>query len=91
MEYLKSQKVVKEKARVEMDNKYKESLEEKNIERKKAEEELGRIIDQIKEKNGELSKMDIMIKDVSKDNDSILKVCLKEFNNAYNYQLVNKI
>ncbi|WRK32066.1 Uncharacterized protein cpbgf_400730 [Cryptosporidium parvum] len=73
MEYLKSQKVVKEKARVEMDNKYKESLEEKNIERKKAEEELGRIIDQIKEKNGELSKMDIMIKDVSKDNDSILK------------------
>ncbi|PPS93052.1 Uncharacterized protein GY17_00003153 [Cryptosporidium hominis] len=73
MEYLKSQKVVKERARVEMDNKYKESLEEKNIERKKAEEELGRIIDQIKEKNGELSKMDIMIKDVSKDNDSILK------------------
>ncbi|XP_665204.1 hypothetical protein, partial [Cryptosporidium hominis TU502] len=56
MEYLKSQKVVKERARVEMDNKYKESLEEKNIERKKAEEELGRIIDQIKEKNGELSK-----------------------------------
>ncbi|TRY52165.1 Uncharacterized protein CTYZ_00001839 [Cryptosporidium tyzzeri] len=73
MEYLKSQKVIKERTRVEMDNKYKESLEEKNIERKKAEEELGRIIDQIKEKNGELSKMDIMIKDVYKDNDSILK------------------
>ncbi|KAK9173223.1 Uncharacterized protein cmbei_400730 [Cryptosporidium meleagridis] len=72
-EYLKSQKVVKERASIEMDNKYKELIEEKNIERKKVEEEFSRIMDQIKEKNGELSKMDIMVKDVYKDNDSILK------------------
>ena len=84
-EYLKSQKVVKERASIEMDNKYKELIEEKNIERKKVEEEFSRIMDQIKEKNGELSKMDIMVKDVYKDNDSILKVCLKKFKSTYNY------
>ncbi|KAH8585235.1 uncharacterized protein ELE39_002168 [Cryptosporidium sp. chipmunk genotype I] len=73
IDYLKDQKAVQEKARVEMRNKYEESLKEKNLDRRRVEEELSRVIDQIKEKTGELTKMDVMIKDVSKDNDSILK------------------
>ncbi|OII71705.1 uncharacterized protein cubi_01319 [Cryptosporidium ubiquitum] len=84
MGYLKTQKVIQEKTRVEMKNKYDELFREKTNERRKMEEELNGIIDKIKEKAGELSKMDIMIKDVSKDNDYMLKLT-KSWDEKKNY------
>lgn len=74
MDYLRTQRIAQERARVEMEDKYRELLGGKEGEKKKREGELGSIVDGIKEKAKELSKMRVMIEDVSKDNDSNLEV-----------------
>lgn len=89
MGYLKTQKIIQEKIRIEMKSKYEDLIKKKSNERNKIEEELNLIMNKIKEKTEELSKMDVMIKDVSKDNDCILKVSLKEYNYIDNRKILN--
>ncbi|KAJ1605320.1 hypothetical protein OJ253_3214 [Cryptosporidium canis] len=74
MDYLKAQKVVQERTRSEMVEKYKKALEERSGEKKSKEEKLSEMMCKIKDKEKELNTMNVMIKDVSKDNDSNLKL-----------------
>lgn len=74
MDYLKVQRMAQERTRAEMEDKYREILEGRTRERGMREEELDSIVNKIKNKRSEISKMDVMIEDVSKDNDSNLEV-----------------
>ncbi|KAJ1610151.1 hypothetical protein OIY81_2110 [Cryptosporidium canis] len=74
VDYLRAQKVVQERTRSEMEDKYKKALEERSGEKRSKEEELDEMMCKIKDKERELNTMNVMIKDVSKDNDSNLKL-----------------